>query len=927
MKNTVLSPLLIVALCLTLLQGCSSTAPVKTLDSLDIRQRSWASNDAFVEPKTEEEVKAAYDNYIKQSARGESSRLLAIHRLAEIEIQRLNSLLKDEAEDLLDTDIVASLERTRDLLQTSLNEFPKASNNDETLYQLARVLDQLGSGPESIAALTALSTKHPNSRHYPEVQFRLAEAAFVRGDYIAAEDAYSEVLLNDTGQVFHERALFKRGWSRYKQGLYIEAIDDYLGAIKSHPQHRQVSVASLGRSTSDLDEYYRAAGLAFASFQDLGMLQSYFAGGPDEDYLYPVYLVISNTYLEQERYSDAAGLLRQFIELNPLSRSVPLAELQIAKVWRDGGFRSLFLDGIESFYKAYHPAHPYWKNQSSPERDLVLTELREISMELAGYYHQQYSRSSADNDFAQAQRWYQVYLEHYASYAQQDKFYSAFAELLLARQERAQALHYFELAAYDGDIILDKEAAYATIVLASELLQRQPDNRAWLNKQAHYALLSARLYPSESRYQRATLHAAEAAYEAEQYNLALQLLDALPDQSDDDLLYKATVLEGLAYRQSGRLDAAESIFTELLKKNLSREVRQEHLDNLALVIYLQAEQESAAGNANAALQHYSRIAQAAPDSTLAPLALYESILIAMDQQHWQHAIQAAEHFQTLYEGHERSADVMRHASSAYLQAGDTVRAAKAFEQLASDDESREVQMAALWQAAELYDSREDTESAIRSYRRYAHTYTRPFPQYVEAMHRLSELYQRAAEADKRRFWQEKIVEADSATPRSEKTSRSNYLTALAFLDLGNHKAEIFRQRRLTVPLADSLRIKRQLLQDSSNLLGRASAFGFTEISTQATYVIAGIYQNFSRSLLESERPVELEGEELIQYDILLEDQAFPFEEKAIEFYEMNLARVKDGAAGEWIMESHKALAELFPARYARPGKVGIYRHD
>ncbi|HEY9049964.1 MAG TPA: hypothetical protein VIQ03_00375, partial [Gammaproteobacteria bacterium] len=61
-----------------------------------------------------------------------------------------------------------------------------------------------------------------------------------------------------------------------------------------------------------------------------------------------------------------------------------------------------------------------------------------------------------------------------------------------------------------------------------------------------------------------------------------------------------------------------------------------------------------------------------------------------------------------------------------------------------------------------------------------------------------------------------------------------------------------------------------------------------------------------------------------QYQILLEDQAFPFEEKAIEFYETNLARVKDGTYNEWIGKSHARLKQLFPVRYNREAKIDAY---
>jgi tetratricopeptide (TPR) repeat protein len=54
--------------------------------------------------------------------------------------------------------------------------------------------------------------------------------------------------------------------------------------------------------------------------------------------------------------------------------------------------------------------------------------------------------------------------------------------------------------------------------------------------------------------------------------------------------------------------------------------------------------------------------------------------------------------------------------------------------------------------------------------------------------------------------------------------------------------------------------------------------------------------------------------------VLLEEQAFPFEEKAIKLHEVNIARAKEGTDDEWVQKSFEALAQLNPGRY---GKVEI----
>ena len=78
-----------------------------------------------------------------------------------------------------------------------------------------------------------------------------------------------------------------------------------------------------------------------------------------------------------------------------------------------------------------------------------------------------------------------------------------------------------------------------------------------------------------------------------------------------------------------------------------------------------------------------------------------------------------------------------------------------------------------------------------------------------------------------------------------------------------------------------------------------------------------------RDQLESDRPRNLDADELEQYNVLLEEQAFPFEEKAIGIHEKNVKRAGQGTWDTWVEKSFADLAarplELaLPARQSSP---------
>ena len=76
--------------------------------------------------------------------------------------------------------------------------------------------------------------------------------------------------------------------------------------------------------------------------------------------------------------------------------------------------------------------------------------------------------------------------------------------------------------------------------------------------------------------------------------------------------------------------------------------------------------------------------------------------------------------------------------------------------------------------------------------------------------------------------------------------------------------------------------------------------------------------------LTSARPRGLSALELEQYELLLEEQAYPFEEQAIAIHESNVQRGWSGFYDQWVGRSIETLATLLPARYAKREKLVSY---
>src|SRR5215469_5040719 len=104
-----------------------------------------------------------------------------------------------------------------------LTEYPSYKNSDQVLYQMARAYDELGRTEEAIETMERLVLTNPHSSHLDEVQFRRGEYFFTRRRYRDAESAYSGIVKLGAASEFYELALYKLGWTFYKQDFYEEA--------------------------------------------------------------------------------------------------------------------------------------------------------------------------------------------------------------------------------------------------------------------------------------------------------------------------------------------------------------------------------------------------------------------------------------------------------------------------------------------------------------------------------------------------------------------------------------------------------------------------------------------------------------------------------------------------------------------------------
>jgi hypothetical protein len=224
--------------------------------------------------------------------------------------------------------------------------------------------------------------------------------------------------------------------------------------------------------------------------------------------------------------------------------------------------------------------------------------------------------------------------------------------------------------------------------------------------------------------------------------------------------------------------------------------------------------------------------------------------------------------------------------------------------------------AALTLAADLYAQAGQPERALQVYKRYVGYFPRPLETMLEVRAKIADVYR--ASNDRTAYEKElrQIVEADAKAGR-ERTDRTRYLAATSALALTAPYYDRLVEIKLVKPFEKNLKKKREAMKAALDAFGKLTAFQVGDATAGATYYMAEIYFHFSKALMESERPDNLNALEREQYELALEEQAYPFEEKAIAIHQKNVELISLGIYNGWVDKSIGKLAVLMPARYAK----------
>ena len=808
-----------------------------------------------------------------------------------------------------------------------LTEYPSYKNSDQVLYQMARAYDELGRTEEAMDTMERLISANPHSEHFDEAQFRRGEYAFTHKKYRDAENAYTAVMNLGPKSEFYELALYKLGWTSYKQDLYEEALHKYMAMldykVKIGYDFDQTHEEEDERRVADT---YRVISLSFSNLGGPDAVREYYSHFGNRSYEDRVYNNLGEHYLDKLRYDDAAKTYKTFVTLYPNHRNSPRFSMRVIETFTQGGFPKLVLESKREFASKYGLQAEYWRHFEPEKSPEVLAYLKTNLKDLATHYHAEYQGTEEAGeklaDYREAVRWYDGYLESFPKDPDSPPVNYQFADLLRENKDFGEAAKQYERTAYGyPPHPQSADAGYAAVYAYRELLKDAGKEQDAVKRETVASSLKfADAFPENEHAAPVLGAAADDMYEMKDYRAAIdsaqRVIDTYPG-ADAAIRRSAWIVVAHGSFELEEYPQAERAYAQVLTVTPENdESRAALVDNLAASIYKQGERANEAQDYRAAADHFLRIRSAAPTSAIRASAEYDAGAALIRLKDWTAAVGVLEAFRSTFPEHELHLEATKQIAYAYRENGELLNAAGEYDRITSESKDPALRSEVLLVAGDLYEQSKATDRALDAYGRYVKEFPQPVETALETRFKMAEIHKAAN--DMPRYHQElgEIVRID-ADAGAKRTGRTRTLAARSAMVLAEQLYVDFVPLKLKQPFETSLQTKQQRMDVTIEALGRLVKYEIGDVTAAATYYMAETYFNFSRSLVESERPADLKPDDLEAYEMNLDDAAFPFEEKAINVHEKNMELLHAGVFNSWTEKSLSRLTELMPGRYAK----------
>ncbi len=860
-----------------------------------------------------------YSNFMQGMATANSKEKAAAY------LDLASSVSGDVDKQKVKVDYDQAIHLYEEVLSNSRN--PK--ERQETYYKLARLYDIAGRNQDSIATLGHLVHEYPSGPYYVEAEFRRGEAYFKLGDDLSAITAYEKVIASPRAGHYRQQARYKLGWAYFKSADYAKALDTFFqvddGLRHDIASSRGPRQQTFGKLLSDTQ---RVISLCFMQEDGPSSATAWFKEHGSKPYEADIYQALGKEYLIHNRFQDAADAYQAFVDSHPMDSHAPTFSSNVIKAYEDGGFPDLILPAKEAFIQHYGIGSAYWQQAPISEHNKLMPLLRKHMLDLAQHDHAEAQKTHQTALYLSAVGWYQQYLATDPAPDQAMHNRELMAEALYAAGHYEEAIKEFDKTAYgynNNPHAID--AAHFELTCYEALLEEhkgQPDSDAIWARSVQASLHYAQAFPADPHAASILADVTDAQLARKDTPAAVKtarlIVQLQPPPQPRQMLAAWEVIANGEF-DLDQAQAAEHDYARVLAFDsplLSDSDRAMYQERQAAAIYKQAENLRDQHDVERAVQAFMRVGEVVPNSRLHPIAEFDAATLLLNTQQYTRAIDILEAFARQFPNHPLNQTLPEKLGLAYEKTGHNQAASVQFELIANRQMNSDPALAreALAHAANLADKAHEADRSAQLNEKFLRHFQSPVADVAEVQYHLLQYYQQRLDATQSDRLLHDLIETD-AHAGAERSARTRYLAAMATFQLAQPDFDAFVNIPLKQPLNVALTDKKAHMQKALDDYKQVLSYNIAEYTSAANYQIATIYHQLASDLMASERPANLSSLELEQYNILLEEQADPFDDKAISLYVANTDLVKQNIYDAWVQKSFSALAKLSPGRYDR----------
>lgn len=891
--------------------GAVSKKDSKPVISLDDATRKAAERLARLEQskKQKKELQAPraddlsrrYEDALDLPGTPEEKKPEFLLRLAELAYKEEENALRDsyENDDASAIPVGFRYPKSIAFYRRLTKEYPNSKQAVSAFYNLGYLYVEEGELALSAKAYREVLERDKDTPYANEIHLRLGEAAFDSGDMEAAIYHYKAVADAKKPEYF-DKALFKLGWSFFNLQDYEKAAAAFTRLL----DEAEASPESLKRETMEI--------MAKSIFEwgGLDRLESYVPENPKVlAYADRLYNIVGGIYLESSQYRDAVKTYSAAVEAypaSPICLEMERGILSSLRILRD---QEAMHERREEWPDRYG-AGTKWDlanktKESRDERDSMLEE----GLRLAALYRHSMAQRG-HGGFEKALLNYEKYFKFFGAATEEGYELSFnYAQALREDGRLSEAAHQFRQVALNKAFSSHREdSGYKRIELLEQLYKESP---ALLDELAAAHEEYVELNPESPEAPGLLFAEAELLFGADEFARSREVFKRVEEKFPSSVLADLS-LERIArcWFREGQFANAETAARLALKGQLEPQVAAETRKLLAFSIFKQAEGLEAAGNLEGANKLFFALADEFPKQETAEIALFRAAENLRKMEKGEEAARVYDHLAQTYRTSEYANNALAISAQLFSTLGDWKEAGKNFESLYRQSTESSDAPNILFRAAKAYEKAGMPGEAARLFVEFSTSFHLD-ERAGEALFREAEALVELGRIDlaKRKY---------SETWETDASEKADQYRAKAALALGKLSLEKYEEIRLEGDLESALARKEVLLEESLDYLVKAASLPYSETLTEALYRVGLAFEHMKTALLDSERPPDLSAEELEEYQFLLEEKAFPLEERAVKFYRKGVdSAIGGNAYNIWVDEIFARLEKLAPWAYQR----------